>query len=291
MYYRRKLLLALLEVFGGNLSSTDCEKLLFNFCQKTGKNHYDFFPYRFGPFSFISYHDKRRLTDLGLLRSVSDFQLNTETSYLSQLEPLDQKALMELKQTELRGNRLVRKTYLEHPQFAARSEILEQMFNPQEIKHLQTTWNTDQTPIIFTTGYEGLTIDAFLNKLIAHNIMLVVDVRNNPQSMKYGFSKRMFREYLEKAGIQYIHIPELGIPSALRKGLGTSISPEQLFAQYATDLLPQQAEAIAQLENLIATCPRLALVCFEADHRMCHRHTLVEYLEKENTLVKPVVHL
>ena len=31
MYYRRKLLLALIEVFDGNLKSTDCEKLLFNF--------------------------------------------------------------------------------------------------------------------------------------------------------------------------------------------------------------------------------------------------------------------
>ena len=67
MYYRRKLLLALLEVFDGNLNNTDCEKLLFNFCKVTGSNHYDFFPYRFGPFSFVSYYDKRRLTaDLSL---------------------------------------------------------------------------------------------------------------------------------------------------------------------------------------------------------------------------------
>ena len=29
MYYRRKVLLALLEVFGGSLKNTDCEKLLF----------------------------------------------------------------------------------------------------------------------------------------------------------------------------------------------------------------------------------------------------------------------
>jgi hypothetical protein len=35
MYYRRKILLALLEVFGGSLPSTDCEKLLFAFRQQT----------------------------------------------------------------------------------------------------------------------------------------------------------------------------------------------------------------------------------------------------------------
>jgi hypothetical protein len=29
MYYRRKVLLALVEVFGGSLKNMDCEKLLF----------------------------------------------------------------------------------------------------------------------------------------------------------------------------------------------------------------------------------------------------------------------
>jgi hypothetical protein len=81
MYYRRKILLALIEVFGGSLQSTDCEKLLFNFCQQSKKNHYDFFPHKFGPFSILSYYDKRRLIDLGLLKPVDDFQLSTKHSY------------------------------------------------------------------------------------------------------------------------------------------------------------------------------------------------------------------
>ena len=79
MYYRRKILLALLEVFDDSLKSTDCrQKFLFNFCQQTGKNHYDFFPYKYGPFSFLSYYDKRRMIDLELLKSADDFQLNTK---------------------------------------------------------------------------------------------------------------------------------------------------------------------------------------------------------------------
>lgn len=291
MYYRRKLLLALLEVFDGNLNNTDCEKLLFNFCKNTKKNHYDFFPHRFGPFSFVSYYDKRRLTDLGLLKQTQDFQLNTKYSYLSQLQPSDKKALLALKSSKLRGNRLVKKTYRENPQFTVRSEILEKMFDPEEIKQLQFTWNTDKTPFVFTMGYEGLTIDAFLNKLIANNIMAVVDVRNNPQSMKYGFSKKSFSDYIEKAGMKYAHIPELGIPSVMRKGLGVDVSHDSLFRKYETNLLPKQEEARSQLLNLVAKYPRIALVCFEADHRFCHRHTLVEYLQKNKDLVKPVIHI
>lgn len=45
MYYRRKIMLAMLELFGGTLDSTDCEKLLFLFCHRTRKKYYDFSPY------------------------------------------------------------------------------------------------------------------------------------------------------------------------------------------------------------------------------------------------------
>ncbi|HET9588354.1 MAG TPA: hypothetical protein VFO91_06165, partial [Anaerolineales bacterium] len=137
MYYRRKLLLALIEVFGGNLKSTDCEKLLFNFCKITGKDYYDFFPHRFGPFSFVSYYDKSRLTELGLLRDAQDFQLNTRHSYLKTIKPSDKKVLLDLKASGLRGKKLIRKTYKENPHFTRHSEIIEELFTPEEVKQLQ----------------------------------------------------------------------------------------------------------------------------------------------------------
>jgi len=291
MYYRRKLLLALLEVFGGNLGNTDCEKLLFNFCQMTGKNYYDFFPYQYGPFSFISYYDKRRLTEMGLLKATNDFQLASPGKYLADLEPADKVALLRLKASGLTGPNLVKKVYRDYPQYAARSKIVPDLFDADEIKQIQFSWNTDTEPIIFTVGYEGLTIDSFLNKLIARNIMAVVDVRNNPQSMKFGFSKKSFSEYIEKSGMKYFHIPELGIPSALRKGLGSSVSHETLFKKYETELLPKQAAAKKRLIELIAEYPRIALVCFESDHKFCHRNTLVENLKRENPFTKPILHI
>jgi uncharacterized protein (DUF488 family) len=291
MYYRRKLLLALLEVFDGSLKRTDCEKLLFNFCQTTGKNHYDFFPYQYGPFSFLSYYDKRRLTELDILKATDDFELKTTHSYLKEITPVDKIGLLKLKASGLRGRNLIRKIYREYPQFASRSKIAAELFDSEEIKQIQFAWNTDKKPFIYTLGYEGLTIDAFLNKLISNNIMAVVDVRNNPHSMKYGFSKKSFSYYIEKAGMKYIHIPELGIPSKMRKGLGKSISYEKLFSKYEADLLPNQEQAKTQLRNLIAKYSRIAMVCFEADHHFCHRNTLVEHLQKEEALLKPVIHL
>ena len=291
MYYRRKILLALIETFDGNLKKTDCEKFLFNFCKMTGKNHYDFFPHRFGPFSFVSYYDKRRLTELGLLESTQDFKLKKQHSYLREIEPSDRKALIELKASGLRGKRLIQKTYRENPQFTVKSEILDKLFEEDEIKRLKFAWNTDPSPFVFTIGYEGQTIDSFLYKLISNNIMAVVDVRSNPQSMKYGFSKKSFSDFIEKAGMKYIHIPELGIPSVMRKGLGQTLTHKKLFDKYETALLPKQKEAQTYLLSLIAKYPRIALVCFENDHHFCHRHTLVEHLKKEKTLSKSVIHL
>ena len=293
MYYRRKILLALLEVFDGSLKSTDCEKLLFNFCQITGKNYYDFFPYKFGPFSFISYFDKRRLATLGLLKEADDFQLNTDYSYLGELKPDDRQALLSFKTRfgNLRGMQLVKETYQEYPQFAARSQIFDKLFTTNEVKHLQRSWNNEKKPLIFTVGYEGISIDAFLNKLITNNIMAVVDVRHNPQSMKYGFSKKRFKEYIEGSRMKYIHIPELGIPSSMRRGLGTDISHERLFQKYEAELLPKNVDAQTQLIKLFEVYPRIALVCFEADHHFCHRNTLLEHLQKKKPLTSPVFHL
>ena len=293
VYYRRKILLALLEVYGGSLKRTDCEKLLFNFCQIRGKNFYDFFPYQYGPFSFVSYFDKRRLTELGFLKQAEDFQLNATHSYLNEIEYADKKALLNLKANigELRGDSLVKKTYREFPQFASRSKIVERLFDTDELKQIQFAWNNDTKPFVFTIGYEGLTIDAFLNKLISNNVFAVMDVRNNPQSMKYGFSKKSFKQYIENAGMKYFHIPELGIPSSMRKGLGKSVSHESLFQMYKTKLLPEHEEAQKQLLSLITEYSRIALVCFEANHHFCHRNALVEHLQNKNPLPSPVLHL
>ena len=283
----------MIEVFGGNLQSTDCEKLLFNFCQQTGKNHYDFFPYKFGPFSFLSYYDKRRMIDLGLLKSADDFQLNTKHSYLKELTPSDKTALLRFKSNigDLRGDKLVKKIYQDFPQFTLKSKIANRHFTAEELKQLQFAFPVQTKPGVFSIGYEGLTIDSFLHKLIANNITIVVDVRNNPQSMKYGFSKKSFKQYIESAGMKYIHIPELGIPSAMRKGLGESVSHKTLFKAYENKLLPNHEIEIKQLIDLTNQNERIALVCFEADHNFCHRHTLIEHLQEHKSFKRAVIHL
>ena len=254
MFYRRKILLALLEAFGGSLAKTDCQKLLFLFCLRREKNYYDFFPYKYGGFSFLLYQDKSRLTDLGLLSSQTNFQLTGRQSFFDQMHAEDRIALQALVAEigELRGKELIRKVYLECPYYASRSTIAQRVLEQAEYQQISKIRNNAETACLFTIGYEGLSIDAFLNILLSKNIAALVDVRKNPISMKYGFSKTRLANYTRMTGILYFHIPELGVPSDLRHDLNSVIAYKRLFEYYLLRILPEQKEAIEKLKRELA---------------------------------------
>jgi len=293
-YYRRKILLALVERFGGKLKRTDCQKLLLLFCKQSQRNFYDFFPYQFGGFSFLSYQDKIYLTERGLLKEGEDFELVAAShSFGSQLTPRDQDLLNaffgEIK--SCRGNELIREAYLRYPQYACRSRVLHQVLDETEIDRSKIWWNLDESPCLFSIGYEGRTIDAYLDVLISNNVKALVDVRNNPTSMKYGFSKDKLQDYVERAGVRYYHLSGLGVPSHLRQNLGSFKDYRRLFNLYSSQILPNQHEAIEALSSSMAEHSRIALTCFERDFHFCHRHKITEYLEKQPDFKTKVVHL
>jgi uncharacterized protein (DUF488 family) len=293
VFYRRKILLALLEVFGGSLAKTDCQKLMFLFCLRRGNNYYDFFPHKYGNFSFLLYQDWSRLVDLGYLAKQNNFQLSDSRSYLEQLQQEDRLGLQALVSEvgDLRGEKLIRKVYLEIPYYASRSEIAEKILKKDEYQLLKRQQDSDNFPCLFTIGYEGLSIDAFLNILITNNVVTLVDVRKNPISMKYGFSKTKLANYVKSAGLFYFHIPELGIPSALRQDLNSIIAYQKLFEHYSSDILPHQKESLERLKRIIKEQRRVAITCFEADYHFCHRYKIAEYVEHEPSFGVSVIHL
>lgn len=293
MLYRRKIILALLEAFGGSLKRTDCQKLLFLFCQRRGKNYYDFFPHKYGSFSFLLYQDKNRLTDLGYLVEQDKFQLNEGQSYTKDISTQDWQILQALVKEigSLRGEKLIRKVYLEFPHYASRSNIALKVLEQDDYEKISKTWNADSSPCLFSIGYEGLSIDAYLNVLISNNISVLVDVRKNPISMKYGFSKSRFADFLQKVGVLYFHIPELGIPSSLRQNLKTPAAYQKLFDLYSSSILPEQSNAVEKIKSIVFEHRRVAITCFEADYRFCHRHKIIEYLNTNPDFDILTVHL
>lgn len=293
MFYRQKILLGLIEIFGGKLSKTDLEKLLFLFCQNSGKNFYDFFPYHYGPFSFISYYDKNKLIKEGKLLNSEKFEIKSPSNYFSKLNSEDKILLRDfhLEHYMLKGNQLLKKTYVEYPNFATRSKIAKKMLKSEDLANLHVNNLISNLPTLFTIGYEGITIDAYLNKLIKHDIKVLIDVRKNPLSRKHGFSKKQFREYINKVGIDYLHMPELGVPSKFRKSLNDTDSYSKLFELYTSEILPLGDDSLNLIVDKLGKFDRVALTCFEKDHLMCHRNKISERLIDDQKLSLQVKHI
>lgn len=85
--------------------------------------------------------------------------------------------------------------------------------------------------------------------------------------------------YLGKIGIEYTHMPELGIPSDQRKNLDTYLDYKALFVDYEKEL----AGKTTYLERIkeIGTKKKIALMCFEKDAKYCHRGVIAERLRKD----------
>ena len=57
MFYRRKIILALIQLLGGELEKIRIQKLLFLYSQKKKNPEYEFIPYKFGCYSFSANAD------------------------------------------------------------------------------------------------------------------------------------------------------------------------------------------------------------------------------------------
>jgi uncharacterized protein (DUF488 family) len=134
---------------------------------------------------------------------------------------------------------------------------------------------------LLTIGYEGKSLENYLNLLLRASVTVLCDVRRNPLSRKYGFAKSTLRQACDGVGIRYEHLPELGIDSAERRELNTQADYDALFAVYERESLPHQAAALAKIRGWIkADGERVALTCYEAEPCQCHRHCVAEALER-----------
>ncbi|MCO8312015.1 DUF488 domain-containing protein [Pseudomonas mandelii] len=127
---------------------------------------------------------------------------------------------------------------------------------------------------IYTAGYEGLTIEAFIARLKQAQIDKVLDVREYPLSRKKGFSKKAFAEYLAIAGISYEHSPPLGCPKPIRN----RYKEDGDWCVYSRDFRTYIRTQDAVLDKLVSSTAgqRICMVCYEADPNFCHRSLIAE---------------
>ncbi|AEG00657.1 DUF488 family protein [Methylomonas methanica] len=133
---------------------------------------------------------------------------------------------------------------------------------------------------IYTIGYEGIDLDAFMALLKTYNIETVIDIREFPGSRKPGFSKTALSNALNLSGIEYLHLVELGCPKLVRERYKQD-NNWQSYKKSFLEYLPTQEQAIATVAE-IATYSNCALLCYEADYRFCHRSLVADAVRQNN---------
>jgi len=296
LFTRQRLLLTLLDALNAPVGNPDFQALLFLYTQECEKEpSYEFVPHRFGAFSFTVDADKRRLMEAGLLAQDEERWALTESGR----KAARQKAVQSLFVDEfgrryrtLRGDVLLAEQFRRFPYYATRSENLNRVLpDSKSRKFVTEVRSTESKPGLLTIGYEGRSLEAYLNLLIQNSVTLLCDVRRNPFSRKFGFSRSTLSSACEDVGIRYEHLPELGIDADERRGLKTRAEYDGLFAHYERHDLPKQGAVLEKIRGWVKAGERVALTCYEAEAGECHRHCVAEALERLKGVKLTVQHL
>lgn len=281
---RQKIILHFLLKQESDVGHTALMKWLFLFSrqQPSSVSSYNFVPYKYGPYSFEAQQDINQ----ALARYVEDvndgFRLRKEVenevaTITDKIKKSDLLCANEIWSTfaKLAHQDLLDRVYAAYPWYASRSELVAHV--PQD----------DADIAVYTSGYEGKSVDAFFATLLEHGIRGVLDVRRTAYSHKYGFSGATLRRLCSKLAITYDHLPELGVASELRKDLSGAEAFAKLFDEYELKL-PEQSNALRKAGEIVRLRPT-TLMCFEATSECCHRGRLAPKIASQVKL--PVKHL
>jgi uncharacterized protein (DUF488 family) len=131
--------------------------------------------------------------------------------------------------------------------------------------------------VLRTIGYEGAALHQVLDRLRSRGVGLLIDVRALPLSRKPGFSKRQLAAGLDEAGTGYLHLRALGTPKPGRIAARAGRTSDML-AIFATHMQSPEAQAALAEATVVSRNRPCCLLCFEADHRVCHRARVAELI-------------
>ncbi len=282
MFNRQKNLLSMIQQAGRPVQRMELTNWAFVLRNETqsqgGPAFFDFVPYHSGPFSFSLRQEAAKLESLGYI--ASDGETLTLGSMAS--PRLDDRQTSEdivsvIKRYATLSTEALRDyVFKRYPEFTAVGE------------RKRLVGRSKAEFAVYTSGYEGLSIDGFLNRLSVAGIRHLIDVRCNPIARRYGFHKSTLKQLCENLDIRYSHSPEVGIRSEKRQSLESQDDYDELFKDYRKTTLKNEHDAIQRLSEWVQESPSV-LVCMEAEPCRCHRSHLAEVISKQTKL--PVHHL
>ena len=275
MTARQNTIIQILDRLNGATSKLHLVKLAFLLSKEAAEPPrsaiYEFVPYKYGPYSFTLYYYLAHLDEAGLIRTTTtevrlvgppkDQPRDLAFGFSAEIDRLlDQYSGMPV-------SNLVADVYRRYPWYTAKSDDL----SKRAVK-------LPQAPIaIYKVGYEDVMVDGLMNRLLKPGVERLIDVRCNPVARRFGFHKSTLQRVCTALGLEYVHIPDLGVPSDRRQELGDENSYTKLFDWYESELDKSKHSAVAQAITLIKSKPS-ALMCREADPACCHRSRLAKHI-------------
>ncbi len=279
MFRRQKILLSLLAETRRTLPRTSLVQLAFLLRNETSlgddATFFDFVPLGGSPYSFSMVHELEGLEKAGYLRgeggrlSLAFARTEESRGLIGQLPGPIREAVRSIcgKYGRMSRDALVQDVARRYPWYANGS----------------ASHRTESPVSVFTAGYEGTSVERFLDRLLRNGIGVIADVRANPVSRKYGLGRRCLAGVAEKLGIQYRSFSSLGIPRQARRGLDSHASYQRLLDSYERQILPHQSAELANL-SLLARREATVLICKEHDARFCHRSRLAAAIARATNL-------
>ena len=143
---------------------------------------------------------------------------------------------------------------------------------------------------LWTIGHSTKPIDEFVDLLRAHGIHRLVDVRTVPRSRHNPqFNSDRLAKTLRKAGLTYVHMPQLG---GLRKAKKDSLNlgwRNTSFRGYADYMQTEQfGTALETLMEGSGETPTV-IMCAEALPWRCHRSLIADALAVRGWTVRHIM--
>ena len=273
---RQRMLLFLLRMAGGEASKLQLMKWSFLICEASpsrgGDSFYEFLPYRFGPYSFCLENEMTRLRRQSLVRLQGEKTWRVTLHGVKEANRLPNRLSHDVDHVMrnygfLKTGDLIDYVYTEYPWFTVNCDAVEK----RALRRPKAGTG------VYTIGYSGFSIDGFLDRLMRTGISRLIDVRNNPSSRKYGFSKKRLSGLCTSVGIEYRSFPELGIPHQQRRTASSDSEYYRLFNSYRRDIVLQQDAAITSVYSLLQQEPSV-LMCVESNPERCHRSHLAKVI-------------
>jgi len=272
--------MAIVQELGGTIQANIMQPLLFLYChQFVDHNHYyDFIPSADGPVSLQAEEDKKLLTRKKQLQAVDDWvAVEGIKRHAVPLDFFEKTATQRMKNQELH--------------IKSRDELLAMIRESHPAYSTPGQTSDADEKMFFSIGYEGVSLEAYVNSLTEHQVKLLCDVRKNAYSQKFGFTKGELQSALAVASIDYLHMPQLGIVSEKRQELNTDADYRALFDEYERTTLAEQQGALDKLMQLAEERGRIAITCFEAEPHQCHRSRVASALREREGFKIPIKHI